>query len=36
MINYVKYIKIKIIKINAFIALFVKNDCNNDFFLNCF
>ena len=32
MINYVKCVKIEIIKISAFIVLFMKNDYNNDFF----
>ena len=36
MINCVKCVKIKIIKINVFIVLFMKNDYNNDFFLNFF
>ena len=36
MIDYIKCVKVKMIKINAFIVLFVKNDCNNDFLLNCF
>ena len=36
MINCMKCVKIKITEINAFIILFVKNDCNNDFFLNYF
>ena len=36
MISYMKHVKIKIIKINIFIILFMKNDCNNNLLLNCF
>ena len=36
MINYMKYVKVEIIKISAFIILFVKNDCDNNLLLNCF
>ena len=36
MINYMKHVKIEMIKINVLIILFVKNDCNNNFLLNCF
>ena len=32
MINYIKYIKVKMIKISVFVTLFIKNDYNNDFF----
>ena len=36
MIDYVKCIKVKMTEVSASIALFVKNDCDNDFLLNCF
>ena len=36
MINCMKHVKIKMIKINAFVVLLMKNDYNNDFLLNCF
>ena len=36
MINYVKYMKIKMTEINVFVILFMKNDCDNNLFLNCF
>ena len=35
-ISCIKYVKVKITKINAFIILFMKNDYNNNLFLNCF
>ena len=35
MIDYVKCVEIKMAEINAFIVLFMKNDCDNDFLLNC-
>ena len=36
MIDYIKHVKIEIIKIKIFIILFMKNDCNNNLLLNCF
>ena len=35
-ISCVKHIKVEMTEINIFIILFVKNDYNNDLFLNCF
>ena len=31
-----KCVKVKMTEINALVTLFMKNDCDNDFFLNCF
>ena len=36
MIDCVKCVKVEMIEISAFIALFMKNDCNNNLFLNYF
>ena len=36
MIDCVKCVKVEMIKISALIILFMKNDCDNDLFLNCF
>ena len=36
MINYVKYVKVEMIEINALIILFMKNNCDNNFLLNYF
>ena len=35
-ISYMKHIKIEMTEINAFIILFMKNDCDNNLFLNYF
>ena len=36
MIDCVKYVKVEMIEISVSVALFMKNDCDNDLFLNCF
>ena len=36
MISCIKHVKVEMTEINALIILFMKNDYNNDFFLNCF
>ena len=36
MISCIKHVKVKITEINVFVILFMKNDYNNNFFLNCF
>ena len=35
-INYIKYVKIEMIEISVFIILFMKNNYDNNFFLNYF
>ena len=36
MINCMKHVKVEMTEISAFIILFVKNDCDNNLFLDCF